>query len=115
MFLQKGLGSHDRETGVNTPEPGGDHPCAKGVHPEPVVLGSRPRQTGALMAVAKGVDLELQTAKTLIEPRLEVPGLPVRVLDHRNNKFSYQPGQSSRERTASSICYLFCCTPNAPR
>lgn len=61
---------------------------AKGVHPGPEVLGSRPRQTGACDGGGEGVDLELQTAKTLIEPRLEVSGLPGRVLDHRNNKFS---------------------------
>lgn len=73
----------------------------KGVHPGPVVLGSWPRQTGAFMAVAKGVDLELQTAKTLIEPRLEVPDLLGRVLRRRSNKFSLS---EKRQLHPSAIC-----------
>lgn len=52
--------------------PGADHPSAESVIPLPSVLGVY-WQTGATVAVARcwRVDLELQTTKTLIEPRLE--------------------------------------------
>lgn len=63
-----------------TPEPGGDHPCAKCVHPETVVL-DLPSGRPGLRWRWRGVDHELQTTKTLIEPRLELPGLPERVLE----------------------------------
>lgn len=78
--------ARDREMNVKTPEPGADHPCAKCVHPEPVCLGVAGRP-GAQWRWRE-VDLEVQTTKTLIEPRLELPGLPGRVLElNGNNKF----------------------------
>lgn len=70
---------------MKTPEPGADHPCAKCVHPEPVCLGVAGRP-GAQWRWRE-VDLEVQTTKTLIEPRLELPGLPGRVLELNGNKF----------------------------
>lgn len=55
--------------------------------PSPSVLGS-PADRGAQWRWRE-VDLDVQTTRTLIEPRLELPGLPGRVLElNGNNKFS---------------------------
>lgn len=61
---------------MNTPVPGADHPSAKGVHPGPVGVGvtGRPGRGGGGGWISK-----LQATKTLIEPRLELPGPPGRV------------------------------------
>lgn len=80
------LNCRDRRMNVKTPEPGADHPCAKCVHPEPVCLGVAGRP-GASGGGGRWI-FEMQTTKTLIEPRLELPGLRGRVLELNGNNFS---------------------------
>lgn len=101
--------ARDREMNVKTPEPGADHPCAKCVHPEPFCLGVAGRP-GAQWRWRE-VDLEVQTTKTLIEPRLEeLPGLPGRVLElNDNNKFLSTSSTTTIGKRSAQVIYCLPC------